>query len=349
MECRIWKKSDCGGDLPGPPCSRYDSIACKAVSAGKAQRQANRSMACSNQPLRGMPHMARRRLHGETQKRRRKKQTQTLKRNDRVQRPETTQRPAAFELAGVIESQDIAFLEAMRELGVQPIPRPGKTPERVETAARVLFEESEVDTRMFGQAMKALGVRPLAPQSPKNGKQGAKPHLSGSSDISGAATPAPATASPPVTATPPAPPARTNRKETVFTRFELPDHPEAMAELFSIEHLDTSRKYEGAPAPSRPAEPTRPAGLPDAELDLHGKTQEEALRMVTNFLMSSHRQRLRHVLIITGKGNRSGPGGPVLKGAVEAWLTRNGKPFARAFRSAPPEHGGSGAIWVDMR
>lgn len=88
---------------------------------------------------------------------------------------------------------------------------------------------------------------------------------------------------------------------------------------------------------------------PDGELDLHGKTQEEAIRMVQNFLLTSHRQKLREVLIITGKGLNSGEGGPVLREAVNNWLERNGGRFAKSFGWAPSRHGGDGAIWVSLR
>ena len=290
--------------------------------------------------------MARRRLHGETQKRRKKKQTQALKLQERIQRPEVTQEPAPFERDGVVESQDIAFLEAMREMGVQPMPRPGHNPERIARASQVIIEANEGDSQLFEQAMEALDVRPLHRQPAQPDRPRAKP--------ASPAGPAPSTYAQPTPERPTASPAAPKPSETTapFTRFELPDNPNAMAEqlaeLLSEEYLDPINKYEGAPPPPSPTKPTQPTRTPDAELDLHGKTQEEALRMVTNFLLTSHGQRLRHVLIITGKGNRSGPGGPVLRGAVETWLERNGKPYARSFRQAPKEHGGSGAIWVDM-
>jgi len=88
---------------------------------------------------------------------------------------------------------------------------------------------------------------------------------------------------------------------------------------------------------------------PDSELDLHGKTLEEAIRMVQNFLLVTHRQRLRHVLIITGQGRNSGAAGPVLKDAVYRWLDLNGKPTVRSFARAPARLGGEGAIWVELR
>ena len=87
---------------------------------------------------------------------------------------------------------------------------------------------------------------------------------------------------------------------------------------------------------------------PDATLDLHGKTKEEAIIMVQNFVMTSHQQRFRSLLIITGKGFHSGKEGPVLKHAVQSWLKRNGSPYIQNFYHAPSEHGGTGALWINL-
>jgi DNA-nicking Smr family endonuclease len=116
-------------------------------------------------------------------------------------------------------------------------------------------------------------------------------------------------------------------------------------------------KFQGAPAPkplhrsgrSQPRHTRAPEGDPDAELDLHGATQEQAIRRVQGFLLLAHRQKLRHVLIITGRGLGSGEHGPVLRDAVTRWLERNGGPYIRDFHPAPPRHGGAGALWIVMR
>lgn len=153
-----------------------------------------------------------------------------------------------------------------------------------------------------------------------------------------------------------------------ITRFETPppgsedEHPTAamealMENLMAGEEFDPSLKFAGATQAPRP--PPRGRGdvrgrhaddvEPDEELDLHGKTQEEAIRMVQNFLLVSHRRKLRHVLIITGKGNNSGQTGPVLGPAVFHWLDRNGDRYVRDFIQAPPRMGGAGAIWITLR
>ncbi len=97
---------------------------------------------------------------------------------------------------------------------------------------------------------------------------------------------------------------------------------------------------------------TSPAGSvsrPDAELDLHGKTREESIMMVQNFVMTCHAYQFRTALIITGKGHHSGKQGPVLKREVQLWLERNGKQYLKDFHTAPGRFGGSGAIWLNIK
>ena len=88
---------------------------------------------------------------------------------------------------------------------------------------------------------------------------------------------------------------------------------------------------------------------PDEQIELHGKTREQAITMVQNFIKTSYAQRLCHVLIITGKGQHSGDQGPVLKIAVEQWLKKNGHAYLKEFHDAPPRFGGAGAVWIDLK
>lgn len=130
-----------------------------------------------------------------------------------------------------------------------------------------------------------------------------------------------------------------------------------MAELLQS-GFDPRNKYDGAPPSPQPsASLRRPAWArgpdadadPDDQLDLHGKTQEEAIRMVQNFLLRAQKRKLRTVLVITGRGLRSGEHGPVLRDAVRRWLERNGGRYLREFRDAPGKHGGEGAVWIEMK
>jgi len=80
------------------------------------------------------------------------------------------------------------------------------------------------------------------------------------------------------------------------------------------------------------------------ELDLHGMTQTEARLAILEFLADARRRDLRCVRIVHGKGRGSGDRGPVLKAAVNRWLRRHAA--VRAFCSARPPDGGTGALYV---
>lgn len=95
----------------------------------------------------------------------------------------------------------------------------------------------------------------------------------------------------------------------------------------------------------------------DAAIDLHGLRQAEAHSALRHFLHEAHREGARLVLVVTGKGGRSGDpfdmtGGAVgvLKRSVPHWL---GQPDLRAmvvgFEEAGPTHGGAGALYVRLR
>ena len=326
--------------------------------------------------------MARRRLHGETQKRRKKKQTQALKRQETVSRVQATQRPAAFQRSGELSPQDIVFLQTMRDMGVSRIPHPGEAPARMEKFQRVQFSSAEEDKGRFLNAMASLGVQPLdEPGKPRRRGKKSKPRVGAEAPPARAASEA-GTAAPPARRALPeenaaarrtpgdpdnfatsAPPSRRPKgakpprhdwgaEPPPVTRF-AEEEAGLMAELMRNAEFDPAAKFEGAPEPEHRArsrkEPPPEPDNPDGELDLHGKTQEEAIRMVQSFLLTSQRQKLRDVLIITGKGLNSGEQGPVLREAVFHWLDRNGARFARAFGEAPPRLGGAGAIWVTLR
>jgi DNA-nicking Smr family endonuclease len=85
-----------------------------------------------------------------------------------------------------------------------------------------------------------------------------------------------------------------------------------------------------------------------SELDLHGSLKDEALKRLEQFLADAFTSGQRAVLIITGKGMNSAEG-PVLQGAVAAWLRNQGKGLVAEFSPAPREHGGSGAFVVFLK
>jgi len=84
------------------------------------------------------------------------------------------------------------------------------------------------------------------------------------------------------------------------------------------------------------------------ELDLHGFLKGEALRRLEHFITGASARGLEAVLVITGKGHNS-PEGPVLPGAVDAWLRDHAKGMVAEFHPAPRDRGGSGALVVFLK
>ncbi len=80
------------------------------------------------------------------------------------------------------------------------------------------------------------------------------------------------------------------------------------------------------------------------ELDLHRMTGAIAEAALRRFLHECHLAHSHCVRIVHGKGLRSGPEGPVLKGLVEHLLRQ--REDVLAFASAPAAQGGTGAVIV---
>jgi DNA-nicking Smr family endonuclease len=326
--------------------------------------------------------MPRRRLHGRTQERRKKPRTRLLKRATTAVRVQSTQQPAPFERSPHVERDDLEFLEAMRELQVQRSPWGGESVARRQTVERVQFLAEDQEAALFRRSMEHMGVTPLS--APPAADPGGSDTIA--EDPAGSATETEAgiaavseavseTTAPPAGAEPVAGPAR--RAPSVPqghgaaaaasapspgaaggvaqpTEFEASEDAQALMQALLREgDFAPELKFAGAAAPARRRGERPPweneQAEPDDELDLHGKTQEEAIHMVQAFLLTCQRQRLAHVLVITGQGRNSGPAGPVLKDAVYRWLELNGQRFARAFTRAPAHLGGDGAIWVTLR
>jgi DNA-nicking Smr family endonuclease len=86
---------------------------------------------------------------------------------------------------------------------------------------------------------------------------------------------------------------------------------------------------------------------PEATLDLHGLRVDAATRRLDAFIQRSRAAGRRCLLVVTGRGLRSGPAGPVLRHAVVERLTEG--PIAGAVLglvTAPPGLGGAGALLV---
>ena len=89
---------------------------------------------------------------------------------------------------------------------------------------------------------------------------------------------------------------------------------------------------------------------PEAHMDLHGLTVEQAFEALRGFLRGSWYKGLRTVLVVPGRGRKSPDGQGVLRGKLQTWLTQ--EPFKRvvlAFCTAQPHDGGPGSVYVLLR
>lgn len=87
--------------------------------------------------------------------------------------------------------------------------------------------------------------------------------------------------------------------------------------------------------------------LPQVTLDLHGLTADEAATRVRNFLSDSHRNHLRKVCVIHGKGLHAPQGQGVLKDIVLQEIERS--KVVREFSVPPARYGGSGVLWLILK
>jgi DNA-nicking Smr family endonuclease len=85
---------------------------------------------------------------------------------------------------------------------------------------------------------------------------------------------------------------------------------------------------------------------PDATIDLHGNTREEAIRRVDRFLKQSILQNCDSVLIITGKGTNQDNKPGILQKTIWRWLQKQKEEENISFKWAPYFLGGKGAILV---
>ncbi len=88
---------------------------------------------------------------------------------------------------------------------------------------------------------------------------------------------------------------------------------------------------------------------PEARLDLHGMTLEEAHRAVAGFIGRCAGARLRCVIVITGKG-RLGETSGTLRTELPRWLALSAtRAHVLAFAEARPRDGGAGACYILLR
>jgi DNA-nicking Smr family endonuclease len=81
-----------------------------------------------------------------------------------------------------------------------------------------------------------------------------------------------------------------------------------------------------------------------AQLDLHGLRSDEAREALGGFIRNAHKQGLRCVRVVHGKGLGSPGKQPVLKTKAQRWLIQKNEVIA--FVQAKPAEGGAGALVV---
>lgn len=80
------------------------------------------------------------------------------------------------------------------------------------------------------------------------------------------------------------------------------------------------------------------------QIDLHGLRTDDAREALGAFIREAHKQGIRCVRVVTGKGLGSPGKAPVLKEKVHRWLVQRSEIVA--FVQAPPAQGGAGALVV---
>jgi DNA-nicking Smr family endonuclease len=95
---------------------------------------------------------------------------------------------------------------------------------------------------------------------------------------------------------------------------------------------------------------------PEARIDLHGMTLDQAHGALAGFILRSHAAGRRLVLVVTGKGKDRDTGGPipvrrgVLRHNVPQWLRMAPlAPLVLQIAEAHFKHGGGGAYYVYLK
>jgi DNA-nicking Smr family endonuclease len=83
------------------------------------------------------------------------------------------------------------------------------------------------------------------------------------------------------------------------------------------------------------------------QLDLHNMRTDEAREALGAFIRETHKQGIRCVRVVHGKGLGSAGKEPVLKAKVKSWLIQ--KQEVLAFVQAKPAEGGAGALVVLLK
>jgi len=141
---------------------------------------------------------------------------------------------------------------------------------------------------------------------------------------------------------PPAPiPKQKQLDEAAALQEAISDEVDVSSLLDTDEHLSFRRPGVG---PDVAQKLRRGKWAIQRQVDLHGLRTEEAREALTTFIRDAHKQGMRCVRVVTGKGLGSPGKTPVLKDKVHRWLVQKNEVVA--FVQAQPAQGGAGALVV---
>ena len=120
-------------------------------------------------------------------------------------------------------------------------------------------------------------------------------------------------------------------------------------------HAGSDRPQKATPPPLAPLETrlrqrlARGRVAVEDTLDLHGYRQDQAHRVLRDFLIRAQARGAKLVLVVTGKGRTVAEPG-ILRRAVPLWLeAADLRSVVVGFGEASATHGGSGALYVRLR
>lgn len=145
-------------------------------------------------------------------------------------------------------------------------------------------------------------------------------------------------------APPPPLPLQRERDERAVMSEALSDEFDADTLLQTDEHLSFRRPGMGPDVVRKLRAGTWSI---QRHIDLHGLRRDDARDALGQFIREAHKDGMRCVRVVHGKGLGSPGKTPVLKGRVHSWLVQ--KSEVMAFVQARPVDGGAGALVVLLR
>ena len=144
---------------------------------------------------------------------------------------------------------------------------------------------------------------------------------------------------------------KTEKPSTLPRQQQLDDQAvliEAISDGFDVSSLLEADEHMSFRRPGIGTDVTRKLRRGDwsiqRQLDLHGLRSDEAREALSSFIREAHKQGIRCVRVVHGKGLGSPGKAPVLKTRVQSWLVQ--KKEVLAFVQAKPAEGGAGALVV---